>query len=199
LASLSSPSLCAPFSRLGPLGRYTLWVLFFRTVSVATAILVAPSLLPQTEPLLCFALSAIFLVDGIVPVHKNNRAECLARFGPVLVVGMSAGAGHVAVREGGGRLCPFCFFALTAILFLVDGNDTFHNKTRAECLGRYRYRRFTWTYINSDAIAEVLSSAREFHWSCSHTRALGDSSSCIRWHSILYDLYTFALDLCISW
>jgi len=45
----------------------------------------------------------------------------------------------------------------------------------------------------------VLSSAREFHWSYTYTRALGDSSSCICWHYILYDLYLFVFDLCISW
>jgi len=45
----------------------------------------------------------------------------------------------------------------------------------------------------------MLSSAREFHWSYTYTRALGDSSSCTCWHSILYDLHLFALDLCISW
>jgi len=47
LASLSSPSLCAPLRRLGPLGRWTLWVLLFCTVSVARGYLFAPSLLPQ--------------------------------------------------------------------------------------------------------------------------------------------------------
>ena len=45
----------------------------------------------------------------------------------------------------------------------------------------------------------VLSSAREFHWSYTYTGALGDSSSCTCWHSIVYDLYLFVLDLCISW
>ena len=46
---------------------------------------------------------------------------------------------------------------------------------------------------------DLLSSAREFHWSYTYTRAFGDSSSCTCWHSIVYDLYLFVLDLCISW
>ena len=45
----------------------------------------------------------------------------------------------------------------------------------------------------------LLSSAREFHWSYTYTGALGDSRSCTCWHSIVYDLYLFVLDLCISW
>ena len=53
--------------------------------------------------------------------------------------------------------------------------------------------------MNSNIIGGVLSSAREFHWSYAYTRALGDSSSCTCWNSILYDLYLFVLDLCISW
>jgi len=47
LASLSSPSPCAPLRRLGPLGRSTLWVLLFCIVSVTTGYLLAPSLLPH--------------------------------------------------------------------------------------------------------------------------------------------------------
>ena len=47
--------------------------------------------------------------------------------------------------------------------------------------------------------SQVFSSAREFHWSYTYTGALGDSSSCTCWHSIVYDLYLFVLDLCISW
>ena len=48
-------------------------------------------------------------------------------------------------------------------------------------------------------LSALLSSAREFHWSYTYTGALGDSSSCTCWHSIVYDLYLFVLDLCISW
>ena len=83
--------------------------------------------------------------------------------------------------------------------FLVDGNVTVYNKNRAECLGRYRYHPFRWTYIHFNVIGGVLSSAREFHSSYTYTGALGDSSSCTWWHSIVYDLYLFVLDLCISW
>ena len=45
----------------------------------------------------------------------------------------------------------------------------------------------------------MLSSAREFHWSYTYTRAFGDSSLCTCWHSIVYDLYLFVFDLSISW
>ena len=58
------------------------------------------------------------------------------------------------------------------------------------------------TFIRRFIVATLeglLSSAREFHWSYTYTGALGDSSSCTCWHSIVYDLYLFVLDLCISW
>jgi len=45
----------------------------------------------------------------------------------------------------------------------------------------------------------MLSSARELHWSYTYTRAFCASSLCTCWHSIVYDLYLFVLDLCIFW
>jgi len=94
---------------------------------------------------------------------------------------------------------PLLFFVHQRRFFVLDGNDTVHNKNRAECFCWYRCQPSRWTYMNSNVIGGVLSSAREFHWSYTYTRALADSSSCTCWHSIVYDLYLFILDLCISW
>ena len=140
-----------------------------------------------------------FSVDGIDTVHKKNRAECFERFGPVLVPGRSAGVCHLAARLGGGRLSPFCFCVLTASFLVVDGHETVYKINRAERYGCYRHQPLRWTYMNSNVIGEILSSAWDFHRSYTYTRALGDSSSCTCWRFILYDLYLFVLDLCISW
>ena len=72
--------------------------------------------------------------------------------------------------------------------FVLDGNNTVYKKTRAECFGWYRYQPFRCTSINSNVVGGVLISPPELHWSYTYTRALGDSSSCICWHSILYDV-----------
>jgi len=47
-------------------------------------------------------------VDGIDTVHNQNRAECLGRFGPVLVAGRSPGVYIRALEVQGGRLSPVC-------------------------------------------------------------------------------------------
>ena len=39
-----------------------------------------PSRRGSTEPLLFFALTAIFFSERSVTVHKKNRAECLGRY-----------------------------------------------------------------------------------------------------------------------
>jgi len=91
------------------------------------------------------------------------------------------------------------FFCTSGDFFVVDSNDIVHKKNHAECLGRNRDRPFRWIYMNFNVMGGVLSSAQEFHWSYTYTRALGESSSYTCWHSILYYLYVFVLDLCISW
>jgi len=77
------------------------------------------------------------------------------------------------------------FYCPNGDIFLVDSNDPVQKKTRAECLGRHRCRPFRWTHINFNVNGGVLSSAPEFRWSCTHTRALGDSSLCTCWHAIV--------------